>query len=239
MLKEKLLQFLAGIQWLNFGDKQMDIELVKQFTQDHLKGEKTGHDYYHGQRVANLATKMYLSDYPDAHADSRVVAIIQTGSYLHDTIDEKICVDPSKVVAEIKELLPKVGFTELEAQDILFTIQHMSFSANIEHHYKLPLSGQYVQDADRIESLGAIGIARAFTYGGKHGNKIYDPEIKPEKLVSHDQYRNHVETTINHFYEKLFDLEGLMNTPAAKKEAHRRTEYMREFVQEFMDEWNV
>lgn len=217
----------------------MDIELVKQFTQDHLKGEKTGHDYYHGQRVANLATKMYLSDYPDAHPDSRVVAIIQTGSYLHDTIDVKICDDPSKVVAEIKELLPKVGFTELEAQDILFTIQHMSFSANIEHHYKLPLSGQYVQDADRIESLGAIGIARAFTYGGKHGNKIYDPEIKPEKLVSHDQYRNHVETTINHFYEKLFDLEGLMNTPAAKKEAHRRTEYMREFVQEFMDEWNV
>ena len=58
MLKEKLLQFLAGIQWLNFGDKQMDIELVKQFTQDHLKDEKTGHDYYHGQRVANLATKM-------------------------------------------------------------------------------------------------------------------------------------------------------------------------------------
>lgn len=217
----------------------MDIELVKQFTQDHLKDEKTGHDYYHGQRVANLATKMYLSDYPDAHADSRVVAIIQTASYLHDTIDEKICDDPSKVIAEIKELLPKVGFTELEAQDILFTIQHMSFSANIEHHYKLPLSGQYVQDADRIESLGAIGIARAFTYGGKHGNKIYDPEIKPEKLVSHDQYRNHVETTINHFYEKLFDLEGLMNTPAAKKEAHRRTEYMREFVQEFMDEWNV
>lgn len=217
----------------------MDIELVKQFTRVHLKGEKTGHDYYHGQRVANLATKMYLSDYPNAHEDSRVVAIIQTGSYLHDTIDEKICENPSKVIAEIEELLPKVGFTELEVQDILFTIQHISFSDNIEHHYKLPLSGQYVQDADRIESLGAIGIARAFTYGGKHGNKIYDPEIKPEKLVSHDQYRNHDETTINHFYEKLFDLEGLMNTPAAKKEAHRRTEYMREFVQEFMDEWNV
>ena len=69
----------------------MDIELVKQFTKKHLKGEKTGHDYYHGQRVANLATKMYLSDYPDAHEDSRIVAIIQTGSYLHDTIDEKIC----------------------------------------------------------------------------------------------------------------------------------------------------
>ena len=96
-----------------------------------------------------------------------------------------------------------------------------------------------MQDADRLESLDAIGIARAFTYGGKHGNKIHDPEIKPEKLVSHDQYRNHEETTINHFYEKLFSLADLMNTPAAKKEAQRRTEYMRTFVKEFMDEWSV
>src|SRR5699024_11592388 len=103
----------------------------------------------------------------------------------------------------------------------------------------ISLSGQYVQDADRLESLGAIGIARAFTYGGKHGNKIYDPKIKPEKLVSHDQYRNHEETTINHFYEKLFSLADLMNTPAAKKEAERRTAYKRNFVREFMQEWNI
>lgn len=129
----------------------MDIDQVIQFTKDHLKDEKTGHDFYHGQRVANLASKMYLEDHPDAHEDSRVVAIIKTGGYLHDTIDEKICADPEKVVAEIKELLPKVGFNDLEIWDILFTIQHMSFSANIEHHYNLPLSGKYVQDADRLK----------------------------------------------------------------------------------------
>ena len=68
---------------------------------------------------------------------------------------------------------------------------------------------------------------------------IYDPKIKPEKLVSHDQYREHTETTINHFYEKLFQLEDLMNTDGGKKEAHKRTDFMRAFVQEFMDEWNV
>ena len=158
---------------------------------------------------------------------------------MHDTIDEKICDNPDEVIAQIKKLLPELGFSELEIEDILFTIQHMSFSANIEKKYQLPLSGQYVQDADRLESLGAIGIARAFTYGGKHGNKIYDPEIKPVKLINHDQYRGHVETTINHFYEKLFLLKDLMNTPNGKKEAERRTAYMQDFIEEFMTEWNV
>ena len=217
----------------------MDLDKITSFVKQQLKDEKTGHDFYHGRRVANLASQMYLQDNPDARPNSRMVAIIKAGGYLHDTIDEKICADPEAVIAQIKQLLPQADFTELEAQDILFTIQHMSFSQNIEHHYQLPVSGEYVQDADRIESLGAMGIARAFTYGGAHGNAIYDPEIKPQKLVSHDQYREHTETTINHFYEKLFQLEDLMNTAGGKKEAHRRTEFMRNFVKEFMAEWDV
>ena len=216
----------------------MDINAVIEFTKNQLKDEKTGHDFYHGERVAHLASKMYLADHESAHEDSREVAIIKTAAYLHDTIDEKVCADSEKVVKEIDELLPQVGFNDLEVWDILYTIQHMSFSANIEHHYHLPLSGQYVQDADRLESLGAIGIARAFTYGGKHGNKIHDPEIKPEKLVSHDQYRNHEETTINHFYEKLLLLKDMMNTDCAKSIAWKRDEYMRGFLKEFNDEWN-
>lgn len=212
---------------------------VKEFVRQQLKGEKTGHDFYHGQRVAHLAIKLYLDDYPNAKIDSRVCMIIKAGGYLHDTIDEKVCKNPELVIKEIRLLLKKVGFTKLEAADILFTIQHMSFSDNIEHHYKLPLTGQYIQDADRIESLGAIGIARAFTYGGKHDNLIYDPRVKPVKIVNHNQYRKHKETTINHFYEKLFLLENLMNTLGGKREANRRTEYMRKFVQEFIAEWKV
>ena len=217
----------------------IDLEKVKLFAKKQLQDERTGHDFYHGQRVAHLAEKMYLSDNPQAHKTSRIVAIIKTGSYLHDTIDEKICDRPELVIKDIKLLLEKSGFESLEIADILFTIQNMSFSANIEHRHQLPLSGQYVQDADRLESLGAIGIARAFTYGGKHGNLIYDPKIKPVTLLNHDQYRNHEETTINHFYEKLFNLENLMNTKSGKKEAHRRTEYMRGFIAEFMNEWEV
>lgn len=217
----------------------MKLTKIRAFVKEQLKGEKTGHDFYHGRRVAHLASKMYLQDNPQADSESRMVAIIKTAGYLHDTIDEKICARPEQVLEQIKALLPEVGFTELEVKDILFTIQHMSFSQNIDYHYQLPVSGEYVQDADRIESLGAMGIARAFTYGGAHGNVIYDPEIKPQKLISHDQYRDHTETTINHFYEKLFQLEDLMNTAGGKKEAHQRTDFMRDFVAEFMNEWNV
>ncbi|MBA1392436.1 HD domain-containing protein [Lactobacillus sp. XV13L] len=217
----------------------LEITRVTDFVKKQLEGEKTGHDFYHGRRVAHLARALYLQDNPAAHPDSRMCAIIGAAGYLHDTIDEKICGAPKEVLAQIDALLPAAGFSALEVKDILFTIQHMSFSKNIEHHYQLPLSGQYVQDADRIESLGAIGIARAFTYGGAHGNVIYDPAIKPQKLVSHDQYRQHTETTINHFYEKLFQLEDLMNTAGGKKEAHKRTEFMRAFVAEFMQEWDV
>ncbi|QNQ81528.1 HD domain-containing protein [Lactobacillus sp. PV034] len=217
----------------------MNLERIKAFTKKTLQDERTGHDYYHGQRVAHLAEKMYLNDNPQAHKSSRLVAIINAAGYLHDTIDEKISAEPKIIIEEIKELLAQSGFEDLEVKDILFTIQHISFSANIEYRHQLPLSGKYVQDADRLESLGAIGIARAFTYGGKHGNLIYDPQIKPVTLTDHDQYRNHEKTTINHFYEKLFNLEKLMNTSAGELEARRRTEYMRDFIKEFMNEWEV
>lgn len=217
----------------------MNLQPVIAFVHQQLDHEKTGHDFFHGQRVAKLGLKMYLADHPDAHPDSRVAAIIQAGGYIHDTIDEKICPDPQQVVSQIKKLLPQAGFADLEVQDILFTIQHMSFAQNIEHHYQLPLTGQYVQDADRIEALGAIGIARAFTYGGRHHNPIYDPRIKPVKLVSHDQYRHHRETTINHFYEKLLNLPFTMNTPAGKKLAQARADYMRGFLREFFAEWQA
>ena len=104
----------------------MDLTKVTEFVKEQLQDEKTGHDFYHGQRVAHLASKMYLQDNPDAHTDSRVVAIIQAAGYLHDTIDEKICANPGQVLADIKELLPQAGFTSLETKDILFTMQHMS-----------------------------------------------------------------------------------------------------------------
>lgn len=214
---------------------KMERKLIADFVKENLAEERTGHDYYHGKRVAVLAERMLLADHPDASQKNRDIAY--TAGFVHDTIDEKVCPNPSEVLAELRAVFTAAGLSASDQENVFFTIEHMSFSKNIDRHYQLSLEGEYVQDADRLESLGAIGIARAFVYSGKHDDKIYDPEIPPMELVSHDQYRNHEETTINHFYEKLFKLEGLMNSQAAQKEARRRTEYMRDFVQEFKQEW--
>ena len=100
------------------------------------------------------------------------------------------------------------------------------------------IEGRCVQDADRLDAIGAIGIARAFAYGGSHNRITHDPEIKPTVYMNADEYRNHTSTTINHFYEKLFQLRDLMNTTTVKKIAKQREDYMKTYISEFLDEWD-
>lgn len=100
------------------------------------------------------------------------------------------------------------------------------------------IEGKCVQDADRLDAMGAIGIARAFAYGGNHNRIIYDPDIKPTVNMNGSQYHNHISTTINHFYEKLFSLKDLMNTDTARRIAEQREEYMKLYISEFFEEWD-
>lgn len=212
----------------------MNLNLIKAYTKRILQTDVSGHDFYHCQRVAVSAQKLWQQDFSTATYNDEIDA----ASYLHDTIDEKIVTDPQKALSQIRTLLTTVGFNASQQKDIISTITQMSFSKNITKQQQLPLFGQYVQDADRLDALGAIGIARAFAYGGSHQQPIYDPHLQPEKLSNHFQYRHHQTTTINHFYEKLLHLQNLMNTKAGKKSAQQRSQYMQQFLTEFQQEWD-
>lgn len=227
-----MLNYIRGGDFMND-----DLTEIKTFAKKCLDGDITGHDYFHVNRVAQLATRLYVADHaiPNKHA----IFIIQIAAYLHDTIDEKVTDNISQRLTQIHNLKTIQALSSHDCENVFDTIQNMSFSKNIKHQHHLSVEGQYVQDADRIEALGAIGIARTFAYGGKHDNPIYDPRIPVMELTSHDQYRTKRETTINHFYEKLFTLEDLMNTSSGKKLAHQRTKFMRNFVNEFLAEWNL
>lgn len=212
----------------------MNLNLIKAYTKRILKMDVSGHDFYHCQRVAVSAQKLWQQDFSTATYNDEINA----ASYLHDTTDEKIVADPKKALSQIRTLLTTAGFNASQQKDIISTITQMSFSKNIAQQQQLPLFGQYVQDADRLDALGAIGIARAFAYGGSHQQPIYDPHHQPEKLSNHFQYRHHQTTTINHFYEKLLHLQNLMNTKAGKKLAQQRSQYMQQFLTEFQQEWD-
>lgn len=213
------------------------LEDVIHYVQSKLGEEPTGHDFFHAQRVAHLAVKLYQADFPEMTlADKQLLELM---GYLHDVIDDKLVTDTKAAVAEVKQLPSVAGLSEEECDELFSTIQHMSYSQNLVEHYQLPQKGQYVQDADRLDALGAIGIARAFAYGGKKGQLIYDPTLQPTTNQTKEEYRQKKSTTINHFYEKLFNLEKTMNTAQGKELAAQRTQYMREFVDEFLAEWEI
>lgn len=202
------------------------IEYVKEV----FATDFSGHDFFHTMRVFQTATKIAMEEKAD-------LQIVQLAALLHDVDDRKLspetCENKDRAVAYMRSK----GLSEDTITRVKDIIGEVSF-AGTDSVVPKTLEGKCVQDADRLDALGAMGIARAFAYGGNHNRAMYDPEIPPALNMGKEEYQNHVSTTVNHFYEKLFLLKDMMNTGCAKRIAGHREQYMREYIDEFLAEWD-
>lgn len=206
------------------------VDNALEYIKEIFSGDSSGHDYYHTVRVYKIATEIAKQEYAD-------VNIVQLAALLHDVDDKKLSPEThntkknavdfmitNKVDAEVMNIVCKI-------------IDEVSF-AGTDSVVPGTIEGKCVQDADRLDAIGAIGIARTFAYGGSRGRMIYDPDIKPKIGMSKEEYQKNMNSTsINHFYEKLLLLKDMMNTAAGKKLAEHRQTVMQEFLNEFMAEW--
>lgn len=206
------------------------VQNATKFIKEIFQNDFSGHDFFHSMRVYRTAMKIAEAE----HADMQVVAL---AALLHDVDDRKL----SPMTAEKKEnaarFMRSQNVPESEIRQVCQIIDEVSFKGTDSVRPSTP-EGKCVQDADRLDALGAIGIARTFAYGGSHNRTIYDPELPPRTAMNQAQYYSSKSTSLNHFYEKLFLLEGMMNTETGKAIARKRTQYMQQFVDEFLNEWD-
>lgn len=202
------------------------------FVKDELKDAEGGHDWFHIERV--YKNSIHISE--GEKVDKIVVAL---GALLHDIADSKFhngddTVGPKKA----REFLKTQNVGEEIIEHVVKIIENVSFSGGNKTQKFTSLELEVVQDADRLDALGAIGIARTFNYGGFKNRKLYDPEITPKLNMSPSEYKASNAPTINHFYEKLLLLKDGMNTETGRKIAIERHVFMETFLAQFYAEWN-
>lgn len=209
------------------------IENTVEFVKEKLEGAEAGHDWYHIERVWKLSKKIAVTE--DCNLE-----VVELSALLHDIADPKFHNGDETIAPRIaREFLEGQQVSEDVIEKVLFIIKNISFKNRGEVPAELPVELKIVQDADRIDAIGAIGIGRTFNFGGFKNNPMYDPEIRPSLNMSKDQYKKSNGTTINHFYEKLLLLKDLMNTAKGKELAQERHDYMLGFLDQFFKEWNV
>lgn len=206
------------------------IEKALGFVEDFFARDFSGHDYFHTLRVYHMATRIALAEKADLQT-------VQLAALLHDVDDRKLSPETCADKANARRFLRENQVDEQTAQRICQIVDQVCFAGR-DSVVPQTLEGKCVQDADRLDAIGAIGIARAFAYGGSHNRFLHHPHILPKLHMSKEEYHSSNSTTINHFYEKLFLLADMMNTPTAKAIAKSRDRYMRSYVEEFFAEWD-
>ena len=214
-------------------NEQQIIDTTILFVKEELKNAEGGHDWFHIERVFNNAKLI-------AKGESATTFIIELGALLHDIADSKFhngdeTVGPKKAT----QFLLSQNVDSAIIEHVVQIIKNISFKGgNIQRTFS-SIELDIVQDADRLDAIGAIGIARAFIYGGYKNNPIYDPELKPNLKMDKETYKKGNTTTINHFYEKLLKLKNMMNTSTGKQIAEDRHRFMLQFLEQFYREWDI
>jgi uncharacterized protein len=213
-------------------NKEEIISVVKKYVKNECYNDSTGHDWWHIQRVYNNAMLINKKE----NADEFIITIIVL---MHDLYDHKFYNGniEEKLEETLKELDIYNYIHKNDIENIIHSCVNLGFSSNIAEQKELSIEGKIAQDADRLDAIGAIGIARTFAYGGKKGKPIYDSNNN--ELVSEKEYKQKgSKTSISHFYDKLLKIKDLINTDTAKIIAQERHKYLEDFLQEFFNEWN-
>jgi len=206
------------------------IERTILFVKEKLAGDSSGHDWWHIFRVWNMAKKI-------SEKEGGELFLIEMAALLHDVADWKFYENEDEGLQVIVDFLDGLELDELLIHEIINIVKNVSFKgAGVEDKMD-SLEGKIVQDADRLDAIGAIGIARTFAFGGKYGNELHNPNLKSKVHESFVDYKKDKGSTINHFYEKLLLLKNRMHTNSAKQIAEERHSYMEVFLERFYDEW--
>jgi uncharacterized protein len=213
----------------------MNLEIIEQ-TANHvrelLSGEGSGHDWFHTDRVRRVALHLASEEGADPY-------VTELAALLHDIADWKFSGgDHLAGSRAARDWLRSLGEEPGNVDHVCEIIDGLSFKGAGVATPMRTLEGMCVQDADRLEAIGAIGVARAFAYGGHKGQPLHDPDQSPTQHATFDDYKAKSSTTINHFYEKLLLLKDRMNTASGKRLAAERHLFMEYFLRQFLDEWN-
>lgn len=213
-------------------NKTQIIENTKSFVKETLLNAEGGHDWFHIQRVFNNAKHIAVTENSN-------LFVVELGALLHDIADSKFYNGDETVGPKIaSEFLKTQEVSSEVITHVVKIIENISFKGGNEAQQFQSIELDIIQDADRLDALGAIGIARTFNYGGFKGRSLYDPKIKPDLDMSKEAYKASTAPTINHFYEKLLLLKERMNTRTGRKIAEERHRYMENFLEQFYAEWN-
>jgi len=213
-------------------DKDSIIQTLIAQLKPIFENDSSGHDWFHIERVWKLAKQIAVKENAN-------IFIVELGALLHDIADHKFVenfeTESTQRTTKILSQFNEISQQEIEA--VIHIVLNCSYKGGVETNKMNSIEGKIVQDADKLDAIGAIGVARTFAFGGKFGSLLYHPDIKPMTHKDLDSYHKNRSHTINHFYEKLLKLKELIHTSTAKEIAKERHEFMELFLKQFYKEW--